>query len=154
MLEKIVIRKADISECNILNKMFESLLVYERTHFDKNIKNDLNINSFFDKKINDENYIIFVCLVKEEIVGYISGYIDSDNKIKKEIEVNVESLYICEEHRNKGIGSRLINEFISVCKKLNIRYISIDNFIENDCAKYLYEKLGFKVLKENRRKEI
>ena len=154
MIKQIKIRRANINDCNYLNKMFEKLLEYERKNYDKNIKKGVKINSFFNKKIDNNNYIILVCIIERELIGYISGYIDDDNKIKEDIEVCIESFYIEEKYRNKGIGTNLINEFIKYSKNLNIKYISIDNFVENSCAKYLYNKLGFKLLKENRRKEV
>lgn len=154
VLENLIIRKANIGDCDILNKLFESLLIYERNLFDENIKSNINITSYFNKKINDDNYIILVASIDKVIIGYICGYIDSDNKIKEEIEVNIESLYVEDKYRNNGVGTHLINEFINIAKSLDIRYVLIDNFINNKSAKNLYDKLGFKVLKENRRKII
>ena len=154
MLDKLIIRKANDNDCAILNKLFQNLLIYERTYFDKNIKNDLNINSFFEKRVNDNNCVIFVATIDNSVIGYISGYIDHDNKIKVEIETTIESIYIEDNYRNKGIGTKLINEFIKCIKEMGVKYILIDNFILNESARYLYNKLGFIVLKESRRIEI
>lgn len=154
MLEKLIIRDAIINDCNILNNLFEKLLKYEQNLFDENIKQDVKITSFFDKKINDSDCIILVATIDDIVVGYIYGYIDSDNKIKKEKEALINSIYIEEEYRNNKIGTNLITHFINKAKKLKVKYISIDNFADNKIAGYLYDKLGFSLFKENRRKEI
>ena len=154
MLDKLIIRRANDNDCAILNKLFESLLIYERIYFDKNIKNDLNINSYFEKRINDNNFVIFVASIDNIVIGYINGYIDGDNKIKIEIEAIIQSIYIEDNYRNKGIGTKLINEFVKYVKEMGVKYILIDNFIQNESARYLYNKLGFIVLKESRRIEI
>ena len=154
MLDKLIIRKANNNDCTILNKLFQNLLIYERTYFDKNIKIDLNINSYFEKRINDNNFVIFVASIDNDIIGYINGYIDDDNKIKIEIEATIQSIYIEDNYRNKGIGAKLINEFVKCVKEKGVKYILIDNFIQNESARYLYNKLGFIALKESRRIEI
>jgi len=154
VLDKLIIRRATNNDCTILNKLFEKLLIYERTYFDKNISQDLNINSFFENRVNDNNCVIFVAEIDNRVIGYISGYIDHDNKIKVEIETIIESIYIEDNYKNKGIGTKLINEFIKCVKEKGVKYILIDNFILNESARYLYKKLGFIVLKESRRMEI
>ena len=154
MLEKLIIREATISDCEILNDLFEKLLKYEQNLFDENIKQDLQITSFFNKKFNNVDSIILVATIDNTIVGYIYGSIDGDNKIKKEKEAIINSIYVEEQYRNKKIGTSLINQFINEIVKLKVKYILIDNFINNETARYLYSKLGFSLFKENRRKEI
>ena len=149
-----MIRKARIEDIDVLNKLFQKLLEYERENYDDNIKEDLNINSYFNNKINKEDDIILVAEENNEIIGYIYSNVDSDNKIKKELEANISSLYIIDEYRNKKIGTMLIDKTINLLKEKNVKYVYIENLKDNECAKYLYQKLGFKVFRENRRKEL
>lgn len=152
-MDNIVIRKAIKEDKTILNHLFEELLLYERK-YDSNIKSDVKILSYFDKRIDLENNIILVALVDDKIIGYIYGDIDIDNKVKKELEANIHMLYITEEYRNKKIGTNLLNEMINIFKQNNVKYVFISNLLNNDTAKHLYEKLGFDVVTEKRRKEI
>lgn len=148
-----IIEKASDNECSILDNLFAMLLISDK-EYDCNIKDGLTMNGFFSKRIKDEDSIILVAKIDNNIVGYIYGYIRSDNKIKKELESYIESLFIIEEYRNKGIGTTLINKFIDECKSKNVKYIFIENKEKNESAKFLYNRLGFQIFIETRRKEI
>lgn len=150
----LIIREARIDDIDILNYLFQKLLEYERENYDDNIRNDLNIDSYFNKKINDKDNIILVATLDEKIVGYIYAIIDSDNKIIKEVEAKIDSLYVSYEYRNKSIGTKLIEEMINYLRKNEVKYIFIENLVGNKRAKYLYDKLGFKMFREDRRKEL
>ena len=123
----MIIRKAMKEDANILNSLFAKLIENERKYYDENIKENLTMNGFFEKRIDEGNEIIFVAEEKSKILGYIYGYINVDNKIKKELEANIDSLFVIEEQRNKKIGTNLINKFIEEVKNKNCKYILIDN---------------------------
>lgn len=150
----IEIRNAIYEDKDILNEMLEKLIRYEYDHYNINVKEDFKITSFFDKKLKEDNSIVLVACYNNNIIGYIYAYIDSDNKITKDLEAFVNSLYIEEDYRNKKIGTKLIKELIEVLKRKDVKFISIDNMVNNIEARSLYEKLDFKIFKENRRKEI
>ncbi len=150
----IEIRNAIYEDKDILNEMLEKLIRYEYDHYNINVKEDFKITSFFDKKLKEDNSVVLVACYNNNIIGYIYAYIDSDNKITKDLEAFVNSLYIEEDYRNKKIGTKLIKELIEVLKRKDVKFISIDNMVNNIEARSLYEKLDFKIFKENRRKEI
>ena len=154
ILGDLGIETAGIDDISDLNKMFASLLEYQRINFDENIKSGLTMSSFFDKRIDSKDEVIYVAKVDKKTVGYIYGYIDSDNKIKKELEAKIESIYVEEDFRNNQIGRQLIEKFIERAKESGVRYITIEQMYMNERAKYLYDKLGFTMFIETRRKEI
>lgn len=148
------IRRASLKDVKTLNLLFQKLLEYERENYDKNIKDNLNVNSYFNKKLEEIDNIVLVAEVNKVIVGYLFGYIDKTNKIKKELEASINSIYVDGNYRNIGIGTSLINNFIDDVKKENVKYIYIDNLLDNNIARYLYNKLGFYVFKETRKMEL
>ena len=150
----MIIRKAMKEDANILNSLFAKLIENERKYYDENIKENLTMNGFFEKRIDEGNEIIFVAEEKSKILGYIYGYINVDNKIKKELEANIDSLFVIEEQRNKKIGTNLINKFIEEVKNKNCKYILIDNKYLNNKAGKLYNNLGFDIFIENRRIKV
>lgn len=151
----IRIRKANMSDKDILNGMFQKLLEYERDTFKLNIKTNLNIDSYFDKRLQDsDNNIILVACLNDTVIGYIYAYIDFDNKIARDVEAVGDSFYILENYRNKKIGSKLMDELICELKLRNVKYFTLDNICANEVARKLYSKLEFKVIKENRIKEL
>lgn len=147
------IRKATYKDSDVLDSLFAKLIENEQI-YDDNIKDNLTMKCFFSKRINEEENIILVVEDNDNIVGYIYGYIRADNKIKKELEAYIESLFIIKEYRNQGLATNLINKFIEEAKKLNTKYIFIENKKDNIVAKKLYDKLNFNNFIEHRRKEI
>ena len=154
MDDNIKLVKAKSSHVKILNHFFKLLLEYERENYDNNIKDNLIINSYFNNRIDKDNYIILLGTYNEKIVGYIYAEVDNTNKIKKELEATINSIFVLEEYRNRGIGTKLLNEVYNILSKENVKYISISNLYYNEKAKRLYDKLGYKVFKEERRKKI
>ena len=148
------IRYAKENDSCKLDQLFSKLLNYERDNYDINIKQSLNITGFFIKRINKIDNIILLAEEENEIIGYIYGYIRSNNKIKIEIESYIESIFIEDRYRNKGIGRKLIETFINESKKRNVKYIIIENKYLNTIAKKLYSDMGFNIFIESRRKEL
>ena len=127
----IEIRNAIYEDKDILNEMLEKLIRYEYDHYNINVKEDFKITSFFDKKLKEDNSIVLVACYNNNIIGYIYAYIDSDNIITKDLEAFVNSLYIEEDYRNKKNKNKLIKELIEVLKRKDVKFVSIDNMVNN-----------------------
>lgn len=147
----IKIRTAIAEDLEIINHLFIDLVTYERENYDHNIKNDLVINSYFDLRIKDSNQIVLVAEYNNLIVGYAYSIIDYENNIKKELEGSIDSIFVLEEYRNKKIGTELIKETIKQLKAKGVKHIFITNIKENSKAGKLYDELGFKIYRENRK---
>lgn len=150
----IEIRNANYDDKDVLNGMLEKLIKYEKELYGLNVKDNFKINSFFDIKLIETNSIVLVACYNNTIIGYIYAYIDYTNKLVQDYEAFINTLYIEPDFRNKKVGSSLIEKLCEILKTKNIKYISVDNIYGNIEARSLYEKMGFKIFKENRRKEI
>lgn len=146
--------KAEMLDCQRLDFLFSKLLKDDKTNYDSNIKDGLTMNGFFSKRINLEDTILFVARCDNEIIGYIYGYVRSDNCIKIELESYIDSLFVEENYRYQKVGTTLLNLFVEESRRRNVKYILIDNKQANKHAKEVYEKLGFNIFIESRRKEI
>ena len=149
----VIIRSAFKDEVDILDKMFAKLLDMDRSH-DANLKSGLTMQGFFSKRIDDENSIFLVAVADSKIVGYLYGYIQDDNKVKQELESYIESIYIEEEYRTQGIGTMLIEHFELEVKERDVKYIFIDNKVNNIVARNLYSHLNYDLFIESRRKKL
>lgn len=145
---------ADLNDCDKIDLLFAKLLKDDKENYDNNIKDNLTMRGFFYKRIKLSDSIIFVARYNGDIIGYIYGFVKSDNNVKIELESYVDSLYIEEDYRYQGIGTALLNLFIEEAKKRNVKYVFIDNKRANAHAKEVYEKMGFNIFIESRRKEI
>ncbi len=54
--------------------------------------------------------------------------------------------HVCvdEKYRNKGVGTKLIEEFSNISKDKGAKYIKLNAFENNKEAINLYKKIGFK----------
>ena len=149
----MIIRKAELEDVEQLDMMFAKLLEIDKI-YDDNLKSGLTMQGFFSKRIMDEDVIAFVAFDYDNIIGYVFGYIQKDNKVKVELEAYIESIYIEESKRKTGIGTKLIEQFELEAQNRGVKYIFIDNKVNNLVAHNLYSKLGYNLFIESRRKEI
>jgi len=149
-----MIRKAVLEDKDILNNMITDFVKYEADNYDDNNRNDIKFSNYIDRRIDNDDYLVYVDEEDNEIVGFIIAEFLRNNLVKKTDEVKISILYVLDDYRCKGIGTSLINKVVDECKLLNVNYLRMDNFIKNEEANDLYEKLGFNILVVERRKKL
>ena len=55
----------------------------------------------------------------------------------------LDELYICEEKRGQGIGTKALEFALDVCKTLGASYLQLEAKLDNPVAMALYERAGF-----------
>lgn len=106
----------------------------------------LNTSNFFryykNRKISIiKNHLITIVLTNnDDIIGY--GHIDYEKKYWL-------GLCILEKHRSNGYGKAILNYLINFVKdnKIIAIHLSVDK--NNIIAKNIYDKFGFKIIKDN-----
>ena len=78
----------------------------------------------------------FVAVVDGQIAGFLE--LDPDG--------HIDCAYINPKFKRKGIMTTLVNHAVDVCCSFGISRVHVDASI---CAKPLFEKAGFKVIREN-----
>ncbi|MGM9874134.1 MAG: GNAT family N-acetyltransferase [Bacilli bacterium] len=128
--------------------------------YQKSKKEDIEIIFKYSKQLIDEyenisaiNYEKVLDFVHKKIIDKIDEYntIYIDNiKVgyfhfsrNEEGKYEIEDLYVFEQFRNKGIGSKIISNCLSSTKEPIYLFV----FINNKKAISLYEKHGFKIIK-------
>ena len=119
-------------------------LILHEGKFNENITSSFIINPYFHTQyvMNDRDVII---ATEDNIVyGYafirittISGGIENHNTAL------VDGLYVEEDKRGQGVGTRLLEECKKWCKENNVKYLQINVINENKSAYDLYLKEGF-----------
>lgn len=141
-----VIRDATLEDLEAIILLASQLYETEQP-FDDNVKDNYykteqGINDL-KEGIKNCNYIFLVCTNKNDIVGFVDGYIIDDKGMFKERVAYLNRLVVTRDMRDKGIGNKLIDEFTSIVKKNNCRFIKLNAFRHNDPAVNLYMKKGF-----------
>lgn len=65
----------------------------------------------------------------------------------KENELYIDTLAVHKEFQEQGIGSFVLKTIIDAAKEKGYKRVSLHVIIENEKAKKLYEKFGFKIVK-------
>lgn len=95
-------------------------------------------------ELQNNNSKYLVAKQDSEIIGFVGIKIILD-------EADIMNIVIKKSYRNKGIGSLLLKELISLCQNLNLKSIFLEVNESNFSAIHLYEKFDFKIV-GNRKK--
>lgn len=79
-----------------------------------------------------------------KIIGYMCGGVSERLMYRKKNKyAELENMIIDENLRGKGIGKRLVKDFINWCRKNKVNFISVTAFAKNEPTLNFYRKLGF-----------
>ena len=95
----------------------------------------------FDKEIVAQ---VWSVIVKEKIVGFITGEILSKKEWYTVQLGTINNLFVLEEYRGKGIGKKLMETMMDAFKEKGINNFELYALNNNENALKFYEKLGFK----------
>lgn len=136
-----------VEDANKCDELLTKLIQDERQYNDL-INENYVVKNYFNQVLNDEKITLLAYYDVDLIVGYILiRKLDDDVCL-------LDGLYVLEKYRNKGIGSKLLNEAIIRCKKYNVKYIDINVMNNNEVAKKIYKKMGFNEFEIKLRKNI
>lgn len=100
-------------------------------------------NSDFDNCVNDNPYLEgYVFCLEDKILGYAMIAKSFSTEFGKPC-IWIEDLYIKDEYRNKGIGSKFF-KFIEEKYPNTIMRLEVEE--SNEAALHVYKKAGFKIL--------
>jgi len=125
----------------------EKILLLVKKFYSKSAPKSVNYwqNNYKDIIKNIElTYII-------KTAGIIKAYISC--KINKN-SLHIEDLYVLPKFRRKGIASKLLKKIESECKKLNKKYLTVNNRKKDRAAFNFYSKNGFSMIKRKQAKSL
>lgn len=118
------------------NDIYEFLKTIDKD-FPIPISNKTNLGLFSEKLYQKAT----LCIHKEEgrIVGMVAGYTE---------DLINNMAYICivgvlNKYRGKGIASKLVNDFVEICKNKGIKAVHLYTHKSNLSALAMYRKIGF-----------
>jgi L-amino acid N-acyltransferase YncA len=124
----------DIINYNILN----STALY-----DYNIRSYEQQKTILEEKIN-KHFPVIVAVEDDKVVGF-GMY--SEFRFREAYKFTVEhSVYVDNDHHEKGIGKLLLHELIQLAKKQNLHTMIAVIDAENQSSVEFHEKFGFKTV--------
>lgn len=85
--------------------------------------------------------------IKHVVLYYDNGIVAGCGAFKEydSKTVEIKRMFVHPDHRNKGIGSKILNELESWAKELNYSYSILETGKRQPEAIHLYQKAGYKV---------
>jgi GNAT superfamily N-acetyltransferase len=147
-MNKIHIRKADVSDLETISQLGKELLAY-----DGNYDNTINLKwmdqdgegrNFIREHFKDEDSVIFAATMDSKIIGYLAGgLVPAESFRTIHILAELEEIFVLDAYRGNDIGSKLISEFIAWSKLKSAERIRIQVSALNVRTINLYKRSGF-----------
>lgn len=96
---------------------------------------------YLDKKKS----FTYVAEDNNNLIGYISGYIEKRDSRKMDTKGVIEDWFVYEKYRSQGVGQKLLNQLTAEFKKHHCTHLSVNAFIDNKDTVEKYRHLGFVV---------
>jgi ribosomal protein S18 acetylase RimI-like enzyme len=142
---KIVIRKplmADLEQIQELNRK----LIESDTNHDKLLNLDWSYRQgkkFLKKRINGGKFVCFVAKSGKTIVGYIAGSVKKTESWRPVKRAELEEMFIEKSYRRKGVGSRLVKEFMKWSRSKAVDRAVVIVYAPNKKGIGFYKKMKF-----------
>lgn len=141
----IEIKKADITYLKDIQNLNNQLFELEYNNFDPALK----VGWIFEEKGTNyfkdmlENEIVYIALDKNNVVGYLAGSINIQGSYVTKSLAEVDNMFVLEDYRKYGIGTKLINKFKEYCLQNEIEELKVTASAKNINAINFYKKNGF-----------
>ncbi|MBN2520685.1 MAG: GNAT family N-acetyltransferase [Bacteroidales bacterium] len=142
------IRKFNPEDIEPIETLWKEMMNFHVKYDDYFKMNNLALNKYHEyltKNLKDKKKIVFVSIINNIIVGYISASILDYPPIylfKKYIMVG--EICVSKETRRKGIGEQLLMELYKYAKSKNIKRIECQVAVNNPVSQNFWKKNGFR----------
>lgn len=144
-MEDITIRRANLSDVELIQKLNYKLFELEKENFDSTLILDWPLSEegkkYFEDLINNE-YVI-IALKGENVIGYLAGSINEKGSYELIQYGEINNMLVDDKYRGLGVGKQLINQFKEYCKSKNIINLKVVASAKNKNAIDFYRKQGF-----------
>ena len=144
-MEEITIRRANLSDVELIQKLNYKLFELEKENFDSTLILDWPLSEegkkYFEDLINNE-YVI-IALKDENVIGYLAGSINEKGSYELIQYGEINNMLVDDKYRGLGVGKQLINQFKEYCKSKNIINLKVVASAKNKNAIDFYRKQGF-----------
>lgn len=141
----IEIKKADITYLKDIQNLNNELFELEYSNFDPALRVGWTFEQegtkYFTNMLNNE--IVYIALYKNIVVGYLAGSINIQGSYVTKSLAEIDNMFVLEEYRKYGIGTKLINTFKEYCLKNKIEELKVTASAKNANAIKFYMKNGF-----------
>lgn len=158
-MKNITIRKAHLSDLEVIQSLNQELCKKEHNEFDDTIDPNYPFTSkgqtYFSFRLESPDSFSLLVICDEVAVGYlVGGIVETEDYRTPLIVAEVENMYIKPEYRQGGIGSQLLQQFDDWCKKQNVQRIRYIASAANAKAIKFYKANGAEEISVTLEKEL
>lgn len=137
-------RCVSVDDCFLCDEFLKKLNKYE-SMFDDLLNESCDFKNMHKNSLNKDGVYIAIAY-ENKPVGYVFAYLKSvAGKVHKTNIINIDSLFVDEECRNKGIGKKLIDSVDYWAKESYKDYALELHAIDSNVKSInFYKTLGFK----------
>lgn len=141
-----LLKASDIGQITALwKKLAREHELLEPKLYAPSAKAETAYRKFLKKRIRARSFLIG-CFKGMKLVGYAFGWIAKRPpafKVSKAEYLN--EIFVLKEERSKGLGKKLLKEFLKWCKKKKVKTVQLSVFTEKEAVKF-YKRMGFREL--------
>lgn len=142
----VLIRKATPKDLVKIQKLGTELMVSEM-RFEPSYKKDWYFSEegtkYLIKEIGGRNHICFVAESDNQLVGYASCKVITDDTSRTVKIAELDNLVVSEQYRSHGIGHKLVSAFSQWAKSKEATKLKVIVNAHNSFAIKFYENTGF-----------
>ncbi|MBN2100903.1 GNAT family N-acetyltransferase [Candidatus Dojkabacteria bacterium] len=145
-MEGLTVEKAGRGNLEDILSLNSKLFEYESQYCDSYSMKWTNSRygrEYFINRLSGDSGVVLLARVGEVHVGYICGLKFFHPCRSSQIMAEVENMFVEKLYRRKGIGTALLNEFISYVKDIGVQRIKVGALVGNLAATSFYKKNGF-----------
>jgi ribosomal protein S18 acetylase RimI-like enzyme len=134
-----MIEPGTIEDLDALTELWVALAEDQRDHGSHVLgeENHTVVRQSLSEKVVDDS--VFVARDDGAIVGFVSVGLE-DGSFERDVRRGiVENVYVKADHRDRGIGTRLIERAEQELARRDVDVVSLEVLVENDSARTLYE---------------
>lgn len=97
----------------------------------------------FSKLVSGDDSVCLLATTREAVIGYLVGYLWNGGNLRPLKMAELESMYVRQNWRSRGVGSQLADEFMKWAKQKGAQRAAVTAYAANTLAIAFYRRLGF-----------
>ncbi len=112
------------------------------------------IRNFLKNKIFSKNYSLIVAEEEDEIIGYLLAGTFLRPFFKEEKIGFIWHIYVAPEYRGRRIVKEMLEAIYGWLRKNKVRHVELSVHVNNEIARRVYRREGFKTIRLRKYKKI
>ncbi len=93
--------------------------------------------------LSRDDAVCLLALREGAKVGYLAGYAKEATPLRPVRVAELQSMYVEENERGRGVGGRLVQEFFAWARYCDAERVSVTAYAANDSALRFYRRIEF-----------